>query len=195
MKQILVILLLVSGPLGTFSQEKEFLVEGKIIDSKGTPVTDAYIINFRNHDKRISLANGVFDIWVLPSDSLIVSHISYYRKIVTVFTLLKNPIIQLETDTVNIIEVDVSPDHKTDIERARENLLFLSEMDVPEFTKIETESEPVNQTVIENNKLLRSEATSVTLVRFSPSDLIGKIAKKIKKRSKDKKKSSRKNRK
>jgi hypothetical protein len=112
-----------------------------------------------------------------------------------VFSLLQNPLIQLETDTVNILEVDVSPNQKTDIERARENLSFLSEMDVPEFTKIETETEPVNQTVIENNKVLRSEATSVTLIRFSPSDVIGRISQKIKNRKKEKKKSSGKKRK
>ena len=168
----------------TYGQQNEFQLEGKIVNSNGNQIPDAYIINYRNLDKRISLANGIFDIWVLPTDSLIISHISYYRKKVSVYELLINPVIQLETDTINIIEVDVSPEYKTDFERAHENLLFLSEMDVPAFTKIETETEPVQQLMLEHNKVLRSGASSITMVRFSPSEQIEKIIQKIKKRKK-----------
>ena len=185
MKAVLTFLLLFLTVI-LFAQEKKFQLEGKIVDAQNRPIPDAYIINYRNLDKNISLANGVFSAWVFPNDSLLIDHISYYRKVVSVHSLLLNPIIQLQTDTINIIEIDVSPNYKNDYERAQENLTFLKEMEVEHFPKIKPDETAVNQMITEHNKIFRAEAESVRLVQFSPSEQIGKIFNLFKKRKKRK---------
>lgn len=182
---IFAVLLLFSVSL--FAQNKSFQIEAKIVNSQNKPIPDVYVINYRNLDKNISLANGIVKINVLPSDSLLIEHISYYQKTLKVFDLLINPVITLTADTVNIVEVDVSPQHKTDYERARENLSFLGEYKVPEFSKIKVEEPVSHQLMKEHNKIMRSEAGSVSLIRFSPSEKIKKILKKIRKKEKRKK--------
>ena len=44
------------------------------------------------------------------------------------------------------------------------------------------ESEPVLTIMTENNDLMRSEASSVSIIRFSPSENIGKLFTKLKKK-------------
>ena len=178
MKLLLPILLLIICIKG-FSQQKGIHIEGQIVDAKGNPIADAYIINYHNADKAISKSNGVFDIWVQANDSLIISHVSYIRKIIHVFDIMKDPAIRLDMDTQNVTQVNVSPNEKNDFERARENMAFLKEYEVPSFTKIKPETDPANELFIENNKIMRSEATSITIIRFSPSEQIGKLWRKI----------------
>lgn len=177
------------------AQQEEFQLKGKILNSNHDPVSDAYIINFRDLKKVISQNNGDFNMWVQPGDSLMISHISYYRKKIYVDKVKINPFIILQIDTINIIRVDVSPNHKEDEDRARDNLKFLTELEVPSYTKIKPEMDPVNQMILENNKLMRSEASSISLYRFSPSEQIGKILQKFRKRKKSNQYSSIKNKK
>ena len=84
---------------------QEFTLQGKIIDNAQNPVSDAYIFNIRNAAKCFSTGNGLFELHVQPSDTLIISHISFLRKMVTVYELLKNPVVMLETDTLNIKQI------------------------------------------------------------------------------------------
>lgn len=167
-----------------YSQVEEFQIEGQIIGFKGIPVADAYLINYRNLDKNITNTNGIFSIKVLPSDSLIISHISYHRKVVSVYQLLINPIIKIDIDSINILEIDVSPDQQTDYERARENIESIKSMNIPSFTKIKPEPDPVLEMAIEHNRLMRTEASSISIYRFSPSETLGKLFKKFKKKDK-----------
>ncbi len=182
MKTITTILLLLLCSI-TFAQEQKFLIEGKIVDETGNPITDVYIVNLNNHDKDVSHPNGIFAIWVSPGDSLILSHISYFRKIVSVHTLLINPIITLESENVDIPEVRVSPIQRSDVDRANQNLMFLEDYKAPVRMRVQDEeSEPVSTLVTEHNSIMRSEASSVSLVRFSPSENIGKLFTKLKKK-------------
>jgi hypothetical protein len=57
-------------------------------------------------------------------------------------------------------------------------------MKFPPYVKIKTETEPVYQMVLEQNRLMRTEAASVTFLRFSPSEEIGKLIKLIRKKPK-----------
>jgi hypothetical protein len=165
-------------------QEERFQIEGQIIGLNEKPVADAHIINFRNMDRNFTHRNGVFSVWVLPGDSLNISHISYFRKVITVHSLLSNPIIKLELDTVNIQDVVVSPNQKTDYEKAKANLADVKEFDFPIYTKIDDESNPVLEMATQHNRVMRTEAGSISLFRFSPGQLINKIIKKKKRRLK-----------
>jgi hypothetical protein len=55
------------------AQSQEFQIEAKIVDNGNNPISDVYVINFRNHDKNITLANGIVKAKVLPSDSLLIN--------------------------------------------------------------------------------------------------------------------------
>ncbi|MEN8116170.1 MAG: hypothetical protein ABFS16_04290 [Bacteroidota bacterium] len=185
MKLLLTILLLLTG-LISFSQQEKFLLEAKVVDQTDQPVSDVYIVNLVSQEKDISRANGVFSIWVLPSDSVVLSHISYFRKMVSVYSLLINPVVTLVAENVNISEVKVSPDQKTDYDRAMENISFLTTFDVPDFAKIKEENQPALQLMTEHNELMRSDAASVSLVRLSPAEQFGKFFKKLKKKERSK---------
>ena len=56
--------------------------KGKLINEFGKPVSDAYIINYRNYHGVTSKADGSFGIYTQEGDSMVVSHISYERKII-----------------------------------------------------------------------------------------------------------------
>uniref|UniRef100_UPI003216E535 hypothetical protein n=1 Tax=uncultured Draconibacterium sp. TaxID=1573823 RepID=UPI003216E535 len=175
------ILLLFCSCLNIQAQEKRFRLQGQIVDINGAPVSDVYIINPGNHDKDISLSNGVFTVNVLPGDSLILSHISYFRKVVKVHALLMNPVIIMESENVDLKEITVTPDKTTDYERAQDNMSFIKDYDVPAYTKIKEETDPVNTITTEHNRLMRTEASSVSLVRLPVADLF-KVFKKKKRR-------------
>lgn len=181
MKLLLITLLILSGFL-VYSQEHQFLIQGQIVDSNNDPISDVYIINLNNQEKDVSLSNGVFTVWASSSDTLVLSHISYFRKIVTIHSLLVNPTIKLKAENVDIAEIRVSPDLITDLDRARLNMMFIQRYDVPAYTKIKDEVQPVQTLMIENNELLRSEAASISLLRFSPSYNIEKLFVKLKKK-------------
>lgn len=177
----------------SFSQEERFQIEGRITNEQGNPIADAYVINYRTYDKYVSLENGVFNIWVLPGDSLIISHVSFHRKVVKVYELLLNPYIKLKLDSINIKEVYISPNQKTENQIAQENVADIKIQNFPVYTKIDDDPDPVSEMATEHNKILRSEASSISIVRFSPTNIIGKLIEKGKKRKKsDQYKSTRK---
>ncbi len=183
--KLLPVIILVFVAADCHAQQEKFQLEGMVVDSLAQPVSDVYIINYRTQEKAVSKSNGIFRINVLPGDSLFFNHISYLKKVIRVFDLLKNPVVVLQAENVNLRQVIVGPNQKTDYERARENVSFLPELKVIPFTKIKTEQEPAMQMMIQNNPVLSNEASSVSVVRFSPSEQIGKWLKKRKIRKRD----------
>lgn len=158
------------------AQHEAFLIEGRIVDQNGIAIPDVYVVNLRNHDRDISRDNGVFTIWVNPSDSLILSHISYVRKVVRVQTILINPMIEMYSEHINVPEIRVSPEQISDLDRANKNMEFINQYKVPAFTKISTDQQdPVTAIMTEYNREMRVEASSISIVRFSPSDVLGKV--------------------
>jgi hypothetical protein len=181
MKQLLLIIL-VFAFLGSFAQQEEFYIQGQVVDAKKNPVADAYVFNIRNSSKYVSRNNGIFDVWVLPGDSIIISHISFIRKVVTVHQLMVNPVVQLEIDTVNIRSVNVSASQRTDYEKAMTNIQRI-EFDFRPLPDDEyTETERMNALLQTEDQVQRVAASSVSLVRFSPSEEIGKLISKRKKK-------------
>ena len=77
---ILVCFLILSN---TFSQEKNTLIIGTIIDSMGT-VKNATIINLKKNQGTSSNNNGAFRMFLQLGDSLRISSIQHFSKIVTV---------------------------------------------------------------------------------------------------------------
>lgn len=183
MKLILTSILLIAS-MSLFAQLKPFLIEGQVVDQNSNPIPDVYIVNLNSHEKDISRANGVFAIWVNPNDTLILSHISYFRETVTVHSLLINPIITMVAEDVNIPEIQISTNLLSDNDRAEKNLEFLNEYEAPGFSKIDVEDDPnpVNEIVTENNELMRSEASSVSIIRFSASESLNILYSKFKKK-------------
>ncbi|RIJ46256.1 hypothetical protein D1614_20000 [Maribellus luteus] len=181
MKQLLLASFILSG-LCSMAQDERMLIQGKIVDAKGAPVPDVYIVNLLSHEKDISLKNGVFTLNILPTDSLLLSHISYFRKIVSATQLLRNPVITLESESIHVEEITVSPDEKSAAEIVSQNL-NVKEWDIrPLPGDGFSESERAKQTMAENNSVLRSEASSVSLLKFSVGGMLEKWKKKRKKR-------------
>ncbi|NQU86989.1 MAG: hypothetical protein HQ541_14630 [Mariniphaga sp.] len=54
------------------------------------------------------------------------------------------------------------------------------------YKRMDPSTNLVNQTVIENNRILRTEASSLSLVSFSPSYIVNKVAEKVKKKKRKK---------
>ncbi|MBN1985943.1 MAG: hypothetical protein JW761_06535 [Prolixibacteraceae bacterium] len=175
-----------------FSQEKELYMQGRIIDEDSKPVADVYIINYRNLDKAVSRQNGIFELWVHPDDSLLISHVSYLPKRIRVFDLMINPVVQISLDTIHIVEVDIFSNPQDDVENARKNTESIHWDPRPKPDDGFTETEMVMDIVTRENNVMRSEATSLSIVKFSPSEVIGAVSKKIKKRKRSKQYSSRK---
>ncbi len=170
----------------SFSQQDLFQIEGRILGVQMKPVADAYIFNFRNLDKNITNSNGVFSIWVKPGDSLTISHVSYYRKTVTVHSLLVNPIIILEVDTIAIKGVNVSPNQKTDTEKAMENIESIKFDFRPQPDDNYTETERMQLLMNTEDRVQRTASYSLSLLKFSPSEKIGNFFENRKKRKKAK---------
>ncbi len=167
----------------TFAQEKQFLLQGQVLDQAGKAVSDVYVVNLNNYEKDISRTNGVFSIWVLPGDSLVFSHISYSRKVKSVSSILIDPHVTMVSEHVAIPEIIVNPEQKSDLENARDNLKFLNDYDPPKFEKIDpSQNDPVSATLRENNRIMRVEAASVSILRFSPSTIVGNLFKNKRKR-------------
>lgn len=158
--------------LAVNAQQKDFLIEGQVVDQFGNAIQDVYVVNLNSHEKDISRKNGVFTVWVSPSDSLVLSHIAYFRKIVSVHTLLVNPTVTLLSEDVNIPEIQVSTNQLSEYDRAKKNVSFLEDYEVPAYTKIDNDADAVSEMMVENNRLMRSEASSVRIVAFSPSEQI-----------------------
>ncbi len=183
MRLLFTSILLFAG-LSLFAQLKPFLIEGQVVDQMTKPIPDVYVVNLNSHEKDISRQNGVFSIWVNPSDTLILSHISYFRKKISVHSLLVNPTVTMVAEDVNIPEIQVSTNLITDKERAEQNLEFLDEYEVQNFSKIDVENEadPVRDVMTENNELMRSEASSISIARFSPSESLSILYSKFKRK-------------
>lgn len=182
MRPLLILTLLILS-FSSFGQIQRFTIQAKIIDQKGEPVSDVYIVNLVSKDKDISLSDGVFTIQVLPSDSIILSHISYFRKIVRIHDILLNPIITIYSENVDIPEVRVTPDQETELDHANANMQFIQEYNPPVNMRMSEEEADATKTIMtENNDLMRAEASSISLVRFSPSENIGKLFTSLKKK-------------
>lgn len=174
--KILVTLTFLLYFFGSFAQQEKFLLQGRVIDQAGKAVSDVYIVNLNTHEKDISHTSGIFAIWVLPDDSLVFSHIAYYRRVVTVNSILLDPDVTIVSEHVNIPEVIVNPEQKTEMENAKANLEFLNDFKAPGFVKIDSnDNDPVSATMRENNSVLRSEASSISIIRFSPSVVLSTL--------------------
>ena len=184
--KLLPILILSLISFAVLSQEKAFLIKGKIVTESLKPIPDVHVINYRTLQKVVSSPKGTFNILVQAGDSLMVSHIAYYRKRIHADSIGTYPIIQLALDTVNIVDINVSPDDKSDYEKAMDNIASIKLEDAGKFEKIKSETTPQLAMMTEHNVLMRSEAASISLLRFSPSGLIGKLTDKIKRRKKAK---------
>ncbi|MFV0591346.1 MAG: hypothetical protein ACK5M7_08180 [Draconibacterium sp.] len=179
MKKLLTIIFLFCC-LALVAQQEKFHVQGKLVDEKGESLPDVYVINLNTHEKDISRDNGMFSLEVSSGDSLLFSHISFFRKVLEVHSILINPIIKLESEHIGMKEIVVSPDKKTDMDRARENLTFLNKYEAP-FQKINPDNNsPVTVILTENNREMRVNAASVSFFRFSPSDLMGRMIRRSK---------------
>lgn len=181
MRQFLLIIL-VFAFLGSFAQQEEFYIQGQVVDAMKNPVADAHVFNERNSSKYVSRRNGIFDVWVLPGDSIIITHISFIRKVVTVHQLMVNPVVQLEIDTINIKAVNISASQRTDYEKAMTNIQSIEFDFRPSPDDGFTESERMKVLMQSEDEIQRVSASSVSLVRFSPSEVIGKLLSKQKKR-------------
>ena len=164
------------------AQEKEFLLEGQVVDQLMQPVPDVYVVNLASHEKDISNSNGVFSVWVAPGDSLIFSHISYFRRVVKVHHLLLNPVVMLESENVDIPEIRISSKDLSDMERAEKNVSFLQTYDPPKLERMAISNDPVYDIAVENNRLMRTEASSIHIASFSPSETLHVLYSKFKKK-------------
>lgn len=189
MKQFLVIILVFTF-LGSFAQQDEIHIQGQVVDIKKNPVADAHVFNARNSSKSVSRINGIFDVRVLPGDSIIITHISFIRKVVTVHQLMVNPVVQLEIDTINIRSVNVSASQQTDYEKAMKNIDRIEFDFRPKPDDSFTETERMKVLMQSEDEIQRVSASSVSLVRFSPSEEIGKMISKRKKKKEARKFSS-----
>ena len=88
-------------------------------------------------------------------------------------------------DTVNIGQVDISPNRKTAAERAAENIARIEFDFRPQPNDNFTESERMQELLNENDRIQRSRASSLKY-QFSPSEVIGEIFGKRKQRKKSK---------
>lgn len=181
MKQILFLILVFAFTV-SLAQQEEFHLQGQVVDANKNPVGDAYIFNKRNLVKNVSRSNGIFDVLVLPGDSIIITHISFIRKVVTVYQLMVNPIVQLEIDTINIRSINVSASQRTDYEKALKNMESIEFDFRPQPGDNYTEAEKMQVLMNTEDRVQRVTASSVSLVRFSPSEEIGKIFAKRKKK-------------
>lgn len=172
------------------AQDKEFNLQGQVVDSKQNPIPDAYIVNLRNTVKDVSRSNGVFEVGVLPGDSIVISHISFLRKVVTVHQLMINPIVQLDLDTINIRPVNISASQKSDYEKALKNMESIQFDFRPQPDDNYTESEKMQVLMNTEDRVQRTASSSLSLVRFSPSEEIGKMFAKRKKKKEAKQFSS-----
>lgn len=181
MKQIL-LLIFVFLVNYSFSQDKEFFLQGQVVDRNNNPISDSYIFNERNSLKSVSKSNGVFDVLVLPGDSIIISHISFIRKVVTVHQLLVNPVVQLELDTINIKPVNISASEKSDYQNAMKNIESIKFDFRPQPDDNYTERERMKTLFNTENQVERAYSNSLNLMQFSPSKEIGKLISKRQKR-------------
>lgn len=181
MKQLLTISLLLST-LVLFAQVDDFHLQGQIVDKNGNPVSDAYIINPRNMVKSVSKSTGIFDVFISPGDSMIITHISFIRKVVTAHRLMVDPVVQLEPDTISIRQVNIGASKRSDYEKAMENIKSIEFDFRPQPDDLFTENERMKNLLNTENRVESAASHSVNILRFSPSEEISKRIEKRKKR-------------
>ena len=183
MKILLLLFLLLTVLISEAQQNEQFLIEGRVVDQDGFAVEDAYISNFNGTDKYVSRANGVFKISVQASDSLAISHISYLRKVVSVFDIMMSPIVTLVKDSIYLKDINVSPEQRTDRELAMRNIKSIDfDFRTNPNDLYTDDGERMQDLLKTENRVERSAASSVSLVSFSPSEIIGNIRNKRQKR-------------
>lgn len=157
-------LLLISCCINSVAQKKSFIIKGTIVDKKGIPISDVYVINPRTFEKEITRQNGIFTITVIPKDSLVFSHISYLRRFARVVDIQQNPEVILEAENVQIPEINVSPNQISDMDKAKKNLSFLKNHTPIKYNKMKPESNPLETTITEHNRLMRAESGSISFL-------------------------------
>ena len=189
MKQFFTLIFLLSI-LYSHAQVKEIHIQGQVVDLHNNPVSDTYIFNERNSVKSVSTQSGIFDVFVLPGDSIIISHISFLRKVVTVHQLLVDPVVRLELDTINIKPVNISVRNRSDYEKAMKNMERIEFDFRPQPGDAYTETERMKNLLKTENEVERAASYSLNFLTFSPSEEIGKLINKRKKRKEAKQFSS-----
>jgi len=190
MMKLILLLIVVFAFLNSFAQKEEFYLQGQVIDENKNPIADAYVFNERSLIKTVSRTSGIFDMRVLPEDSIIITHISFIRKVVTVYQLMVNPIVQLELDTVNIRSINVSADKMSDYKKAMENIDRIEFDFRPQPDDAYTETERMKNLLNTENQVERAYSNSLNFLQFSPSEQIGKLMEKRKKKKEAKQFSS-----
>lgn len=100
---IVMLLLMLNGGERLQDEEKKTKrFTGILIDESGNPVPDAYVINYRNYHGVTSRKNGRFSISVEEGDSVVISHISFERKVLHVVDSVQNY-------TLNFASFEISP--------------------------------------------------------------------------------------
>ena len=93
-----------------------------------------------------------------------------------------NPVVQLDLDTVNIRPVNISASEKSEYEKAMKNIESI-EFDLrPQPDDEYTESERMTNLLNTENQVERAYSNSLNLMQFSPSEEIGKLISKRKKK-------------
>jgi hypothetical protein len=180
--KLFLILICLFAVLHSYSQEKEIHIQGQVVDKNKNPISDTYIFNERNSVKSVSTRNGIFDVLVLPGDSIIISHISFIRKVVTVHQLMVDPVVQLELDTINIRPINISANERSDYEKAMKNMEMIEFDFRPQPDDEYTETERMRNLLNTENQVERAYSNSLNFLQFSPSEEIGKLISKRKKR-------------
>jgi hypothetical protein len=174
--KIFLLFALVLVSVSSFSQEKEFILSGRILAYDSSFVSNAYIINFRTMAAYSSKSNGQFNIRVEHGDSMMVNHISFIRKKIYADSVLLNPEIYLEYDTIMLKQIDYGADEKLK-KNLDENMGQIKNAEIIQYKRMDPEMDLINKTMVENNSVLRSEASSLHIASFSPSEVASKIFK------------------
>jgi monomeric isocitrate dehydrogenase len=106
-----------------------------------------------------------------------------------VYQILKNPVVKLDPDTVNIKPVNVSASQRTDYDKAMKNIQGMGFDFRPLPDDAYTESERMKDLLNTENRVQKSAASALTY-QISPSEIFGKLAEKRKKKKEAKQFSS-----
>ena len=174
MKNLLTALLILFS-FHIFSQENTFLLKGRVLDPLSDPVGNAYIIIFRTLSAYATNNKGEFTVPVTENDSILVNHLSFLPKKISIGTVLDYPDIYLEYDTFLIKEVVIIPGPDRDSTALDKTMKQIRNADIRIYKRMNPDLNRVQQSVIENNIVFRSQAASVSLFSFSPLSVIQSI--------------------
>ena len=96
MKKLFLILLIVLMHFNSFSQEKNIIITGKILDSIGI-IKNANIINLNTKQGTFSSDQGLFRIFVSEGDSIRISSVQYITKKIHITKKI------IQNKTINIV--------------------------------------------------------------------------------------------